>query len=81
MTTKDSQKEATISESSPYLLLNSRKALVLVQQEPPFSNASMRCPMSLYALLRPTPTDLYALPLVALLGSMTTYIHVLVNDM
>jgi hypothetical protein len=29
-----------------------------LQQEPPFSNASMRCGMSIYALVRSTPTDL-----------------------
>jgi hypothetical protein len=38
--------------------LGSRLHTHTLQQEPPFSNASMRCRMFIQALVSPTPTDL-----------------------
>jgi hypothetical protein len=50
-----------------------------LQNNHPFSNAYMCCKKFIYALLRSIPTHNYVLPILPLLGSITTLVHALVK--
>jgi hypothetical protein len=50
-----------------------------LQNNHPFSNAYMRCKKFIYVLLRSIPTHNYVLPILPLLGYITTLIHALVK--
>ena len=55
------------------------KLVQSLQNNHPFSNAYMCCKKLIYVLLRSIPTHNYALPILPLLRSITTLIHVLVK--
>jgi hypothetical protein len=50
-----------------------------LQNNHPFSNAYMCCKKFIYTLLRSIPTHNYVLPILPLLGSITTLIYALVK--